>query len=242
MKEWILASLLLLAVFPMDAASVKTGSLQGIVRVEGEIKKVKTKKAKIKYGGYSSTYGVRGGSTKKKKKKVSSREGHMVVYLEGVEWKRGKRKKTKRLGQKNKQFTSDVLAIVGGDRVDITNDEENIYHHIFSKKKPWDFDLKKKGPGKKNEVRFKLKKEKGIGVVPVFCNFHSNMNANILVMENPFFNTISENGGKFSIRRVPPGTYTLTAWHAGLEPVKVQVKIRAGKKTKANLLMKGKEN
>ena len=49
------------------------------------------------------------------------------------------------------------------------------------------------------------------GLVNVYCDIHSNMSAYILVFNHPFF-ALTEPDGRYSIARVPPGTYTLRVW------------------------------
>lgn len=49
-------------------------------------------------------------------------------------------------------------------------------------------------------------------MVPVKCNVHSWMNAYIGVLEHPFF-AVTDANGRFSMPQLPPGTYTIEAWH-----------------------------
>jgi hypothetical protein len=49
-------------------------------------------------------------------------------------------------------------------------------------------------------------------LIPVKCNQHPWMRAYIGVLSHPFFAT-SGPDGRFEIKGVPPGTYTLVAWH-----------------------------
>ena len=49
-------------------------------------------------------------------------------------------------------------------------------------------------------------------VIPVKCNQHPWMRAHIAVLSHPFF-AVSGPDGRFEIKGVPPGTYTLVAWH-----------------------------
>lgn len=49
-------------------------------------------------------------------------------------------------------------------------------------------------------------------LIPVKCNQHPWMKAYIGVMSNPFY-AVSGKDGHFEIRGVPPGTYTVVAWH-----------------------------
>jgi hypothetical protein len=49
-------------------------------------------------------------------------------------------------------------------------------------------------------------------VIPVKCNQHPWMRAYVGVLPHPFF-AVTDAGGKFEIKGVPAGTYTLVAWH-----------------------------
>jgi hypothetical protein len=48
--------------------------------------------------------------------------------------------------------------------------------------------------------------------IPVKCNIHPWMKMYIAVFGNPYFEVTGKDGS-FDIKNVPPGTYTLTAWH-----------------------------
>jgi plastocyanin len=49
-------------------------------------------------------------------------------------------------------------------------------------------------------------------VIPVKCNQHPWMRAYVGVLQHPFF-AVSDGSGRFEIKGVPAGTYTLVAWH-----------------------------
>ena len=51
-------------------------------------------------------------------------------------------------------------------------------------------------------------------LVPVKCNQHPWMKAYIGVLKHPFF-AVSGDDGSFTIKGVPPGSYTVAAWHEG---------------------------
>jgi hypothetical protein len=48
--------------------------------------------------------------------------------------------------------------------------------------------------------------------IPVKCNIHPWMKMYIAVFGNPYFEVTGKDGS-FDIKNVPPGTYTVTAWH-----------------------------
>ena len=59
------------------------------------------------------------------------------------------------------------------------------------------------------------------------CDVHNWMNAYIGVVTNPYF-AISNTKGTFEISKVPPGTYTIEAWHERYGPVSKMVTVKAG--------------
>jgi plastocyanin len=48
--------------------------------------------------------------------------------------------------------------------------------------------------------------------IPFKCNLHPWMKAYVAVIGNPYFQVTGKDGS-FELKNVPPGTYTLTAWH-----------------------------
>jgi hypothetical protein len=48
-------------------------------------------------------------------------------------------------------------------------------------------------------------------------------------LQNPFFAKTDEKGN-YVLESVPPGTYTLRAWHDKLKPESKEVKVSAGSK------------
>jgi len=59
------------------------------------------------------------------------------------------------------------------------------------------------------------------------CDVHNWMNAYIGIVTNPYF-AVSNTMGTFEIDRVPPGTYTLEAWHERLGLVSKSVTVKPG--------------
>ncbi len=51
-----------------------------------------------------------------------------------------------------------------------------------------------------------------IGLMDIRCDLHPNMKAFVQVFAHPYFDK-SNFDGRFELRNVPPGSYTLNAWH-----------------------------
>jgi hypothetical protein len=57
--------------------------------------------------------------------------------------------------------------------------------------------------------------EKAEREIEIQCDFHLWMHSYIFVMDHPYF-SVSENDGAYAIDGLPPGDYTLEAWHEKL--------------------------
>jgi hypothetical protein len=70
-------------------------------------------------------------------------------------------------------------------------------------------------------------------VIPVKCNQHPWMRAYVGVLSHPFF-AVTDKDGHFEIKGVPPGTYTVVAWHEKYPQGLTQsVTVGAGEKKEA---------
>jgi len=94
------------------------------------------------------------------------------------------------------------------------------------------------------------------GVITVTCDTHAHMRAYILSFDHPYF-AVTDEDGRFHIDQVPPGSYTLKAWHEGWrivaydhdgrpmyeEPhvVTAEVRVRPGETTDVDLQLAARE-
>jgi plastocyanin len=113
------------------------------------------------------------------------------------------------MDQRNETFVPHLLAITTGTIVDFPN-SDRIYHNVFSLSKTRTFDLGRYAAGRSQSVRFDRP-----GIVRVFCDIHSHMNAFILVFNHRFF-SVTDAEGRYRIDNIPPGTYNVVAWNEGL--------------------------
>ena len=122
------------------------------------------------------------------------------------------------MDQRNETFVPHLLAVTTGTVVDFPN-SDHIYHNVFSLSKTRTFDLGRYGSGRSKPIRFDRP-----GIVRVFCDIHSHMNAFILVFNHPFY-AVTDPGGRYQIDSIPPGTYNVIAWNEGLssEPKAAEV-------------------
>jgi plastocyanin len=128
------------------------------------------------------------------------------------------------LEQKNRQFSPDTVVIPAGSTVSFPN-LDPIFHNVFSLSKPKSFDL---GNYAKDHTRSVIFPKPGI--VFVNCHLHPNMSAAIVVTPNQW-NTMADAAGRFVLPDVPPGAYTVVAWHKAGGTFRHAVKVTEGAAT-----------
>jgi plastocyanin len=109
--------------------------------------------------------------------------------------------------QIGKAFVPELLPIVVGTLVRFPNHDQ-IHHHVYSFSPAKTFEL----PLYKGEDAAPVLFDK-VGVVRIGCNIHDWMSGVILVLPTPYF-AVTDSDGRFVVRDLPAGAYTLSAWHA----------------------------
>ncbi len=112
-----------------------------------------------------------------------------------------------KMGQQNKVFHPFVLPVVRGTTVEFHNGDD-LQHNVFGVGAD-EFNLGTFSKGLVREHTFNKE-----GEVAILCNVHPEMEAYVLVLDNPYF-AQADSSGKFHIANVPPGSYVLKAWYGG---------------------------
>ena len=114
------------------------------------------------------------------------------------------------MDQRNMQFVPHVLPIVAGMTVRFLNSDPTS-HNVFSPdREKYDLGTWPQGQSK---TRTFAACPKAPCVYVQLCRIHPEMEAYVVVLQNPFF-AVTGADGKFSIDNVPPGSYSLAVWHA----------------------------
>jgi plastocyanin len=108
--------------------------------------------------------------------------------------------------QLDRRFMPDLVVIPVGSTVFFPN-MDPIFHNIYSLSKPKSFDLGNYDKGQTRKVTFPKP-----GIVDIYCHLHPNMQATVVVTPNRWFARPNRTG-QYRIPDVPPGQYTLVAWH-----------------------------
>lgn len=70
-------------------------------------------------------------------------------------------------------------------------------------------------------------------IIPLKCTQHGWMAAYLAVFDHPFF-AVTKEDGTFEINSVPPGNYTLVAWHEKGKEKSIQIKVDANSQIKTD--------
>jgi plastocyanin len=126
------------------------------------------------------------------------------------------------LDQKNCRYVPHVLGVQAGQVVRVTNSDQTDHNVHPTPKKNDAFNVSQSHGDAAIEHVFNNEEV----MIPVQCNQHNWMRANIGVLGHPCF-AVSGDDGSFTIRDVPPGDYTLVFWHEVYGEQSVPVKVAA---------------
>lgn len=166
--------------------------------------------------------------------KAEKAAANAVVYVETVkDMKVEPPEKPVLMDQRSLTFVPHVLPILAGTTVEFRNSDD-VAHNVFSPDKcAGAFNLGTWAPGGSKTHTFK----KAGCVATILCIVHPDMEAYVVVLQNPYFTT-SGADGTFTIPEVPAGQYTLKIWSEKLAAEPIQITVPATGMVKANFQLK----
>jgi len=132
------------------------------------------------------------------------------------------------LDQKGCRYNPHMLGIMAGQPLKITNTDtaDHNIHDMPSNNPPFN---ESQSPTDKPVIKKFSTPEM---MIPVQCNQHPWMRAYINVMSHPYF-AVSSQDGRFEIKNLPPGEYTLAAVHEKFGEQTMKVKVAPKETAKA---------
>jgi plastocyanin len=138
------------------------------------------------------------------------------------------------IDQNGCRYHPHVLGVMAGQPVTITN-SDNTTHNIHPSPKDnreWNESQPPKGaPLSKEFARPEV-------LIPVKCNQHPWMKMFIGVSKSPFF-AVTDKSGKYELKGLPPGTYTIAAVHEKLGEKDQQITVGAKDSKTADFTFSG---
>lgn len=135
------------------------------------------------------------------------------------------------IAQVNRRFSPDLVVVQAGSTVSFPN-MDPIFHNVFSLSRTRSFDLGSYDRGQTRTVSFPKP-----GIVDVYCHLHPNMEATVVVTPNRWYARPDPLTGHYRIADVPPGRYTVVAWHKYAGFFRKTVAIEAGHDSVADFLI-----
>jgi plastocyanin len=135
--------------------------------------------------------------------------------------------------QKGCMYQPHVLAVRANQKLQLVNDDATSHniHPQPANNREWN---KAEPPGSKMEESFAREEV----AIPVKCNVHPWMRGYIAVFKHPFF-AVTGKDGSFDLSNLPPGTYTIKAWHEKLGTSSQTVTIGANETKEISFVFKG---
>lgn len=116
-----------------------------------------------------------------------------------------------KLDQQGCRYHPHVFGIMVGQEFDIVNSDPTLHNIHAIPKDNQEFNTAQPIQNMKTTHVFTAKEV----MVPFKCDVHGWMNAYVGVLDHPYY-SVSGQDGKFDIKTLPAGTYTLEAWHEKL--------------------------
>ena len=115
------------------------------------------------------------------------------------------------LDQRGCRYLPHVIGVQVGQPLEIRNDDPTLHNVHAVPKQNGEFNTGQPLKGMKHTHTFSTREV----MVPFKCDVHGWMNAFVGVMDHPYF-AVTGGDGSFSLKGLPPGTYTIEAWHEKL--------------------------
>jgi plastocyanin len=125
-----------------------------------------------------------------------------------------------RIDQKECRYHPHVFGMRVGQPLEILNSDPTLHNIHALPKNNSEFNNGQPIQGMKMTHTF----DKPEVMVPFKCDVHGWMNAYVGVLPHPYY-AVTKDDGKFELANVPPGTYTIEAWHEKLGPMTQSVTV-----------------
>lgn len=135
--------------------------------------------------------------------------------------------------QKGCMYLPHVLAVQTHQTLQLVNNDQTSHniHPVPANNREWN---KAEPPGTKMEDSFAREEI----AIPIKCNVHPWMRGYIAVFKHPFF-AVTGKDGSFDLSNLPPGTYTIKAWHEKLGTSTQTVTVGANETKELSFVFKG---
>jgi plastocyanin len=118
-----------------------------------------------------------------------------------------------KLDQQGCRYVPHVFGARVGQPIEITNSDDTLHNVHAMANVNREFNFGQHIRGMKNTEVFTAREV----MVPFKCDVHGWMTSFGGILDHPFF-AVTSDGGKFELKNLPAGTYTVEAWHEKMPP------------------------
>ena len=124
--------------------------------------------------------------------------------------------------QKGCVYNPHVVAVRANQELDVMNNDPTTHnlHPLPTNNREWN---RAQAPGTRADMTFAREEV----AILIKCNVHPWMRSYIAVFKHPFF-AVTGKGGRFELNNLPPGNYTIEAWHEKLGTSTQKVSVGPG--------------
>ena len=115
------------------------------------------------------------------------------------------------LDQQGCRYKPHVFGLRVGQPLEVLNSDNTLHNVHALPQANQEFNFPQQIKGMKNTKTFAAREV----MVPFKCDVHGWMSAYAGVLEHPYF-AVTTGGGRFELKNLPAGTYTVEAWHEKL--------------------------
>jgi len=189
------------------------GDVKGVVTLEGTAPKNEAIKMN------ADPYCVKANSTPQSQETYAVSDGKLAnvfVYVkDGLgNYVYDAPTETAKIDQKDCRYHPHVFGMRVGQKLEILNSDSTLHNIHALPKANAEFNNGQPIKDMKMEHTFTAKEV----MVPFKCDVHGWMNAFVGVLDHPYFAPTGADGS-FTLKSLPPGTYTIEAWHEKLGPM-----------------------
>jgi len=116
-----------------------------------------------------------------------------------------------KLDQKGCRYVPHVVGLRVTQPLEVSNSDETLHNVHGMPQTNREFNQGQPIVGMKNTVAFTVPEV----MIPFKCDVHAWMSAYVGVVSHPYF-AVTGKAGTFELQTIPPGTYTIEAWHEKL--------------------------
>jgi plastocyanin len=138
------------------------------------------------------------------------------------------------LDQKGCMYTPHVVSVMAGQNIEVKNSDPTNHniHPMPKNNQEWN---ESQSPGSEPKLKTFAREEV---MIPVKCQIHPWMRSYVSVLSHPF-HAVTGDDGTFTIKGLPPGTYTVTVVHEKLGTMDMPVTVGAKESKTVDFTLKG---